>query len=286
MSRAARREAVFEVPGARALFLEILATLPARFGIRLHAYALMGNHYHLLATSPPGGLPPVMQRLDQVFTQRLNGRMGWDGPVFRGRYHDVLVADDAHWQWLLAYVHLNPDRQGLPHRVTDPTWTSHAAYVAHHPHRRWLDVEPMLAGFRDARAYAAWLDDVAVGRIAPPAGFDPRHTVDGLAIVPVPSVGAQPLALIVQVQRVTGSEVPLGRTNAANASVAAWWLRANGVSVVDAAGALGVASSNISRRVDRALRDAREDPTVAGWMAALAGRDVRSDRTASAARIA
>lgn len=276
MCRGARRAPVFHVPGARAIFLELLAELPARFGLAVHAYALMGNHYHLLVTSPEGGLAGPMQRLDQTFTQRLNSLHAWDGPVFRGRYTDVLVCEPAHWSWLLAYVHLNPERAGMPERVSDPLWTSHPAYLGHHRLRRWLDVREHLDAHGNEQGYAEWLAAVSGGRVAAPEGFLPETPVTGMRVVPVPQVSRDPRQLLAMLEGVAGRSIPRGQSRDPLALVAAWWLGFNGVRQIDSAALLRVERTAMTRRSARLLALVDDDPLVASWMAALSGIDPRS----------
>ena len=84
MNRGARSEPVFLDDGARALFIQVLSELPARFGVAIHGYALMPNHYHLMLESVRGDLPRAMRHLGGEFTRCLNRRHRWDGPLFRG----------------------------------------------------------------------------------------------------------------------------------------------------------------------------------------------------------
>ena len=47
-ARGNERRPIFRQDRDRIHFLELLSEWPARFGVRLHAYVLMDNHYHLL----------------------------------------------------------------------------------------------------------------------------------------------------------------------------------------------------------------------------------------------
>ena len=57
MNRGARREPIFRDPDHCALLLEKLAEVVVRFGLEVHAYALMPNHFHLLVRSVRGTIP-------------------------------------------------------------------------------------------------------------------------------------------------------------------------------------------------------------------------------------
>ena len=164
MNRGARKAPVFIEPEARQLFLDVLAELPTRFAVRVHAYALMPNHYHLLLESQTGKLSRAMRHLGGEFTRRLNQRRQWDGPLFRGRFHSRLVDTAPYWNHLLLYVHLNPVRAGLT--GADAGWTSHRAYTGAEPCPAWLTTEAFLE--HRSRALAALFERYFSRQSAPP----------------------------------------------------------------------------------------------------------------------
>ena len=112
MHRGARRAPIFVRDADCVLLLDTLGDVVDRFGLEVHAYSLMPNHYHLLVCTPAGNLSRAMRHLNGVYTQRLNRLHDWDGPVFRGRFKSQLVTEEAYRRELVAYIHLNPVRAG------------------------------------------------------------------------------------------------------------------------------------------------------------------------------
>ena len=147
MHRGARRAPIFVDDSHCDLFLGILADLPRRFGIEIHAYALMPNHYHLLLRSVQGNLSVGMRHLNALYAQRLNALCRWDGPLFRGRFANQVVYREEHLRYLVAYIHLNPLRANLVTRLDSDWWTSYRAYVGVDSAPPWLTCERMLAAF-------------------------------------------------------------------------------------------------------------------------------------------
>ena len=96
MNRGARREPIFLDDDDRRAMLDLLADLPERFGVRVHGYALMPNHYHRMLESVWGELSRAMRHVGGEFAQRLNRRYRWDGPVYKGRYRNRMVGTDAY----------------------------------------------------------------------------------------------------------------------------------------------------------------------------------------------
>ena len=56
MNRGDRREPIFHDDADRKRFLETLGEACAKTDWQLHAYCLMGNHFHLVIETPKGNL--------------------------------------------------------------------------------------------------------------------------------------------------------------------------------------------------------------------------------------
>ncbi len=92
-------------------FLDLLAEMSARFGVEVHAYVLMGNHYHLILRTPGANASQAMQWLNVSYSAWFNAKRQRVGHVFQGRFRSTLVDGDGAWLLKLsAYVHLNPVR--------------------------------------------------------------------------------------------------------------------------------------------------------------------------------
>jgi REP element-mobilizing transposase RayT len=70
---------------------ETLAESVEKTGWKIHAYVLMGNHYHLLLETPEASLVAGMKWLQGTYTQRYNGRHEVFGHLFQGGYKAVVV---------------------------------------------------------------------------------------------------------------------------------------------------------------------------------------------------
>jgi putative transposase len=90
-ARGNERRTIFEDAADRRRFLELLAEVCGRFAWRIHAYCLMGNHYHLLFETAEPTLARGMRQLNGIYSQAFNRRRGRAGHLLQGRYHAVLV---------------------------------------------------------------------------------------------------------------------------------------------------------------------------------------------------
>jgi REP element-mobilizing transposase RayT len=172
MGRGARRAPIFKDERSCRLFLASLAEMPERFDIGVHGFALMPNHYHLMLESRRGNLSRAMAFLLSRFTVGINRlHESWDGPVFRGRFHNRVVYLDQHWTHLLCYIHLNPVRARLAVKPEQARWTSHAYYVGK-PAPAWLITSELLEMFEPLGGYPRYLRDLRAHRGDAPDGFD------------------------------------------------------------------------------------------------------------------
>ncbi len=97
-------------------------------GCRLHAYVLMDNHVHLLATPPQAGaIGRLMQVLGRQYVGQFNARHGRTGTLWEGRYKACLVEDADYLLRCVRYIDLNPVRARM---TADPAafeWSSCAS---------------------------------------------------------------------------------------------------------------------------------------------------------------
>jgi REP element-mobilizing transposase RayT len=159
MCRGNRQEAIFRDDRDCAVFLDTLGEACGRCGWRIHAFVLMGNHYHLLLETPEANLVVGMKWLQGTYTQRFNARHNVWGHLFQGRYKALLVeADGAYFTTVANYIHLNPARGRCfdleEGQLSDYRWSSHIGYLRPAKRPEWLTVDRVLGGLDFA-------DDVA-----------------------------------------------------------------------------------------------------------------------------
>ena len=104
MNRAGARRFIFSGGKHRKVFLEALQYAVRIDGIQIHAYCLMGNHYHLLVRTPKQNLSEAMQRLGSMFTRSFNRIEKIDGPLFRGRFKSLIIGHDDYLRQLCRYT--------------------------------------------------------------------------------------------------------------------------------------------------------------------------------------
>jgi REP element-mobilizing transposase RayT len=113
INRGNYRTSVFKSAGTRQAFEACVFAACKRSGWQLHAFVIMGNHYHLAVETPQGNLVAGMQWLQSTFANRFNKLRGEHGHLFQGRYKALLVEEGEALGMLCHYIHLNPVRAGL-----------------------------------------------------------------------------------------------------------------------------------------------------------------------------
>ena len=147
MNRGARRKPVFLSDDHALVFDLWLGRMSERFGVEIHAFVLMSNHYHLLLRSVRGNLSRAMQFFGGEYTRLINLKHRWDGHLFRWRFRSQLISEEQHLRTLVPYIHLNPCRAGLVVLPQEYIWSSHGAYAGLSTPHPWLTRKRVLGLF-------------------------------------------------------------------------------------------------------------------------------------------
>ena len=127
LNRRVGRLPLFEKPGDYAAFETILGEAAVRTRIRLAAYCLMPNHWHLLLwPRHDGELSEVLRWISVTHTQRWHAhrKTAGTGPVYQGRFKSFPVQTDEHFLTVVRYVERNAIRAKLVSRAEDWRWGS------------------------------------------------------------------------------------------------------------------------------------------------------------------
>ena len=197
-ARGIERRAIFEDSRDHEHFIDLIKEMAERYGVQVHAYALMGNHYHLLIQTPGANASASIQWLNVSYSVWFNKRRDRVGHVFQGRFGSVLVDGDGAWALgASAYVHLNPvrtaelglgkaanraeaagvvkpDGEALRQRLRtlrNYRWSSYPAYAGYAAIPGWLSTEELLRRAGGQKAYRRFVQQ-HVTRGAEPEGFE------------------------------------------------------------------------------------------------------------------
>jgi len=138
MNRGRRSEKIFLDESDYRMFLLLLEETSEIWNVRVAAFCLMPNHYHLLIQTPDANIAKAMRQINGIYTQRFNRKHAYDGPLFRGRYKSNLVSEDEYLLALVRYIHKNPVKAGIVDDLKEYIWSSHKGYLSSARKWEWL----------------------------------------------------------------------------------------------------------------------------------------------------
>ena len=193
-ARGIERRAIFEDGRDHKHFLELLSAMAERYGVEIHAYALMGNHYHLLIRTPHANTSAAIQWLNVSYSAWFNRRRDRVGHLLQGRFASALIDGEGSWTLLASvYIHLNPIRtkslglgkasnhaegRGLVamdqaavkrrlKKLREYRWSSFGAYAGYRPPPDWLTVEELLKRGGGRKTYRRYVQRYVTRGVSP-----------------------------------------------------------------------------------------------------------------------
>ena len=159
MNRGQSRRNIFMEDKGRHSFLDLLADIARLWQVEIYAYCLMDNHYHLLLSTPTGGLSRAMRHLDGIYTQKFNRVHHRDGPLFRGRYKAILIDAEEYFLSVVRYIHQNPLGAGVVSDIDRYRWSSHWGYLNKKQCPDWLDTRSVMSRFGGLKEYRRFMHE-------------------------------------------------------------------------------------------------------------------------------
>jgi len=154
IARGNAKQKIFLDDHDRERFLYWLKDVIKTYNLILHAYCLMGNHYHLFVETPDGNLSRAMRDLNGNYTQDFNARHARVGHLFQGRYKAFVIDKDSYLLAVMLYIVLNPFHAGLVKHPRDWKWSSYRATAGYVKAPEWLCVDDTLLLFAKNRKVA------------------------------------------------------------------------------------------------------------------------------------
>lgn len=164
IQRGNNRQAIFLDDDDRRKYLGMLRDAAQEHQLAIHAYVLMSNHVHLLATSSTlESFSRTMQSLGRRYVGWFNHRHGRTGTLWEGRFRTSLVDSESYLLACQRYIELNPHRAGLASGLLDYPWSSLMHHlgvrqdplISEHPVFWLLGNTP----FAREAAYRQWLEE-------------------------------------------------------------------------------------------------------------------------------
>lgn len=171
--RGNERRSIYRDDADRKAFLNRLKISLENYQVLLHAYVLMGNHFHLVLETPGGNLSAYMRHLNVSYTSYFNRRHRRSGHLYQGRFKAILIEAESYLLELSRYVHLNPIRvMSWKQRTVKEKgrylkgyqWSSLQGYLKGEDREPFVQYEETWACFgrhadRSRRSYARFIEE-------------------------------------------------------------------------------------------------------------------------------
>lgn len=128
VQRGHSREPVFFENSDYRAYLDWLEEAATRYKCAVHAYVLMTNHVHILATpKDTQGISRMMQYIGRRYVPYINYTYGTTGSIWEGRYKASLIHDEEYLYTCMRYIELNPIRANMTKTPGQYRWSSYGA---------------------------------------------------------------------------------------------------------------------------------------------------------------
>lgn len=145
-------------------WLNLLGTHAIEHGVEIHAYCLLGNHYHLLLHAPEGGVSTMMQQIVSKYVRRFNVRHDRDGPLFRSRFRSIRITDKAYLAIVGRYIHRNSLDRFPSRSPRSYKWSSMKWYVTDATAPAWIHTRTLLSFHPSRRSYEEFVGGATANR--------------------------------------------------------------------------------------------------------------------------
>jgi len=133
--------------------------------IQVIAYCLMPNHFHFLIKQlEEAGITSFIRKLSNSYAHFINVKYKRVGPLFQGRFKNVLIESDDQLIHTSRYIHLNPLVSDLVTQLKDYKWSSYLDYISRNK-TKLCDPDPVINQFKSIEEYEEFvLDQEDYGR--------------------------------------------------------------------------------------------------------------------------
>jgi len=126
VQRGRSRDPVFFDTSDYRAYLHWLKEAADRYACAIHAFVLMTNHVHILATpDTQNGISEMMQHVGRSYVPYLNYTYGMSGSIWEGRYKASLVQEGHYLLSCMRYIEMNPVKAGMVQHPGEYPWSSY-----------------------------------------------------------------------------------------------------------------------------------------------------------------
>ncbi len=134
IQRGLNQQTIFSDDADYLLFSDLLRNASREHALAIHAYVLMPNHVHLLATpADERTVGRVLQSIGRRYVHHFNRKQQRTGSLWESRYRSTLIDSDHYFFFCSRYIELNPVRAGAVSDPKDYPWSSYTHHIGLRP---------------------------------------------------------------------------------------------------------------------------------------------------------
>jgi len=129
INRGVEQRVIFKEPADYEYFEELMCFYMKSYGITLHNYSLMSNHYHLLIEITQENLSKFMRQLNMNYAIYFNKKYNRTGHLWQGRFKSWYVTDEAYLYTLMCYIEQNPLKANMVRSLEEYPYSSYHYFL-------------------------------------------------------------------------------------------------------------------------------------------------------------
>ena len=129
INRGVAQMRIFEEPADYEYFEELMCFYAKSFGITIHNYCLMSNHYHILLEIQSENLSKFMRQLNMNYSIYFNKKNKRVGHLWQGRFKSWYVTDEAYLYTLMCYIEQNPLKANMVKELKEYLYSSYHYFL-------------------------------------------------------------------------------------------------------------------------------------------------------------
>jgi putative transposase len=133
INRGVEQRVIFKEAEDYRYFEELLCTYAPSYGITIHNYCLMSNHYHLLIEIEKETLSKFMRQINMNYAIYFNKKNKRSGHLWQGRFKSWYVTDEAYLYTLILYIEQNPLKAKITDKIENYPYTTAHYFLSDEP---------------------------------------------------------------------------------------------------------------------------------------------------------
>lgn len=101
------------------IFMNYLWFVSMTYKVRIHAFVLMDNHFHLLLRTPEANIDEAMNYLLREVSKTIGIEANRQNQIFGGPYHWTVIKNSIYYHHAYKYIYRNPVHAGICWKVED-----------------------------------------------------------------------------------------------------------------------------------------------------------------------